>query len=459
VYAPLGLAYIAAALEVDGHSVSIIDLNSKRLSDNDLIPKLAEAQVVGIGGMVTEYNEVVRLANLAKEFTLANIILGGPLVTTHTQKVMESSYADYAVTGEGEETARELVKAIENKAGVIRVKGIAYKTFENLKTVVHINQPREPIADLDTVRFPARHLLDMSRYTTHHFKSFGLKLPYKLKSATMITSRGCMGECQFCYHEVWGRKWRGRSAENIVAEMRTLYTKGFNGFVFNDDTFVVDRKRVLKFCELLKLSGMDVKWYCNARVDLMNKELLEAMAGAGCIGIAYGIESGNQQILDAIKKHIKLEQVEKTAAETKAVGIHITGYFMLGILGDSKETIQQTLDFARKLDLDFYGFSMTSPIQGTPMHTEAMAKGLIPTQELEDWSFKASVNLTTDCTNEDLEKFNDAAFREFTIAKRYGQNYLTNPKLWFDGAKSVAFLAGKRDYKQLINKSLSVIKK
>jgi radical SAM superfamily enzyme YgiQ (UPF0313 family) len=367
---------------------------------------------------------------------------------------MSDSKADYAVIGEGEKTVVELMVAIGNDIRLSNVKGIAYKSDGK----VIINSPRDPILNLDTISYPARRLLDMNRYTTHHFKSFGLKLPYKVKSTTLISSRSCPYACTMCFRDVWGNKWRGRSPENIVGEIKLLNRDGFNGFVFNDDTFVVDCKRAMGFCQQLIDSKLDVKWYCNGRVNLMDKEFLELMARSGCVGVAYGIESGNQAILDSIKKGITLEQIERVVKETKNAGIHVTGYFMLGILGDSKQTIQQTLDFARKLDLDFYGFTMTSPIEGTPMHKEAMDKGLIQYQDLSDWSFHSSVNLTTDCTNEELEQFNKAAFREFTIEKRYGKRYLRNPRLWFDGLRSVSFLTGKRGYSELLQKSWEVIK-
>ncbi len=459
VYPPLGLAYVAAALEDAKHFVRILDMNSRKVSDKELQEQAHKADIVGITGLITEYQEVMRLVSIVKEYSGATIIVGGPLATTHTEKVMMGSFADYAVIGEGEKTVVELVDAIRYKKDVSHIKGIAYKTFEEL----HINPPREPISDLDTISFPARHLLDMSRYTTHHFKSFGLKLPYKVKSTTMITSRSCPYSCTFCFHDVSGKKWRGRSPDNIIQEMKLLHSQyGFNGFVFNDDTFVVDRERAIGFCKKVffddSLRGK-IKWYCNGRVNLMDVDLLGVMAQSGCVGIAYGIESGNQRILDSIKKQITLEQIERVVAVTKAVGIHVTGYFMLGILGDTKETIQQTLDFARKLDLDFNGFTMTSPIQGTPMYEAAIKQGIIPYQELEDYSFHASVNLTKDCTNEELERFNEVAFREFTIEQRYGKNYLQNPRLWLDGLRSVAFLMGKRGYGELVKKSWEVIKK
>jgi len=453
VYLPLGLAYIASALDGDKHSVKILDLNSQRMSDNKLVKELSQTDIIGITGMITEYNEVVRLSEIVKiSNAKAKIVLGGALATTHTDKLLSTSMADVAVIGEGERTIVEIVKATNSSGDFSNIKGIAYKSNGEVK----VNTLREPIKNIDSISYPARHFFDMSHYTTHHFKSFGMKIP-KIKSTTLISSRGCPYFCSFCFHDVWGHKWRGRSPDNIIGEIKILKSQGFNGFVFNDDTFVVDRNRVLEFCGKLKESELNINWYCNGRVNLMSDEMLEAMSESGCKGIAYGIESGNQGILDSVKKRITLEQVERVTELTKKYGIHVTGYFMVGILGDSVKTIQQTIDFARKLNLDFYGFAMTSPIHGTSMYNEAKVKGLIADKELEDWSFNASVNMTTDCDNDRLEKFNKDAFTEFTIEKRYGKHYLLNPLLWLNGFRSLLFLIGKRSYVLLLKKAWGVI--
>lgn len=245
----------------------------------------------------------------------------------------------------------------------------------------------------------------------------------------------------------------------MIDEITQLHNDyGFDGFVFNDDTFVVDKKRVLEFCRLLKESNLNIKWYCNGRVNLMSEELIKAMKESGCIGIAYGIESGNQDILNSIKKAITIEQVENITALTKKYGIHVTGYFMVGILGETKKNIQETFDFARKLNLDFYGFTMTSPVIGTPMYYQAKEQGFKVAKELEDFSFSMSINMTKDVSDKELEQFNKDAFREFTIEKRYGKHYLFNPKLWIDGFKSVLFLLGKRNVGILFQKAWEVIK-
>lgn len=456
VYPPLGISYVAAVLEEQGHEVGILDMNSRKVSDGEMLKRVGDVDMVGITGMVTEYSEVVRLSQVLKEDSRGRtVVLGGPLATTHTEEVLLASGADVAVLGEGEVTVTELVRLLRDGEGADGVKGTAHR----VNGTVRINSPREPIRNLDVLPLPARHLLDMDRYTTHHFKSFGLKVK-DTRSCTLVSSRGCPYKCSYCFKDVWGHKWRARSPRDIVDEIWELYWRyKFKGFVFNDDTFVMNRDRVLEFCRELQESGLqDVSWYCNGRVNLMDEEVLEAMAGSGCRGVAYGIESGNQGILDAIRKKITLEQVERITAATKRAGMQVTGYFMLGILGDSRETIQETLDFAERLGLDFYGFAVTSPILGTPMHDQARELGMVTEKRLEDWSFGVSVNLTQDCSDRELEEFNSYAFRKFTIEKRYGERYLVNPRLWWDGFKSLLFLLRKRDVSVLVRKALSVLK-
>ena len=455
IYTPLGLAYIATALEYANHSVKILDLNSQKMLDSKLEEGLQGADVIGITGMITEYKEVIRLTEIAWEANpMAKMILGGALATTHTGKVLAASLADYAIIGEGEQTIVELVSAFEQGNDYRNIKGIAYKDGE-----VHITPMRESIENLDKISYPARHLLDMNRYAKQHFKDLGIKIP-KTKSTTMITSRGCPFNCTFCSKDVWGYKWRSRSSKDIIGEMTQLNSAyGFNGFVFIDDLFVCDNERVKEFCRELIDGDFNFRWYCNGHVNLMTRELLELMRDAGCKGIAYGIESGNQEILKSIKKRITLERVREVVKWTKEVGISITGYFLLGILGDTKDTIKETIEFARELDLNFYGFSITSPILGTRIYNEAQRRGLVVEDDLEDWSFYASANLTRDCSKEDLERFSADVFRELTIKKRYGKYYFFNPFLWLNGLQSMIALQGKRGYGVLLKKAWKIIKK
>lgn len=459
VYVPLGLAYIAAVLEQAGYNVEIIDLNVQRVNDNDLRRKVINADIIGITGMITEYKEILRLIAIVKKANSgARVVLGGPLATTLPQELLQVSQADFVVIGEGEKTIINLVSVIKDDGNFKDIKGIAYKDSNQIV----ITEPVEPIANLDTIPFPARHLLDMNRYLQNHFASFGLKIKEfgKIKSTNLITSRGCPYNCTFCFKGMWGNKWRGRSPQNIVEEMALLYQKyGINGFFLNDDTFVLDRKRVFELCQLIKERKLNVVWYCNGRLNLMTKELLEAMYNAGCRGIAYGIESGNQQILDSVEKNITLDQVRKIVKWTKEAGLNTTGYFMIGMLGETKATIRETMAFARELELDFYGFSLTTPLVGTELYNSAFAAGLIPRDDssLGEWSLHVNANLTQDCSNGDLAAFANEAFREFYLKKRFGKFYFFNPHFLKEEIRILLSLRNKEQAKELTNKARSVI--
>ena len=320
----------------------------------------------------------------------------------------------------------------------------------------------EPIADLDTISFPARHLVNMNRLSQNHFKNFGLKMKGfgDIKSTNLISSRGCPYSCTFCFKDMWGTKWRARSAKNIIEEMDSLYNQyGINGFVFNDDTFVMDKKRVFELCELIKDKGLDVVWYCNGRANLMQEDMLKAMYDAGCRGIAYGIESGNQQILDSMKKSITLDQVRNAVRWTKEAGIHVSGYFMIGMLDETKETIRETIAFAKELELDFYGFSITTPLLGTELYNTAEERGLIQREKtlFKEWSFEVNTNLTRDCTDDDLVSFKNELFREFHL-KKFGRFYLFSPILLRGMAKVFLSLRSRKEAAEVFGKIKGIMR-
>lgn len=458
VLIPLGLAYIAAVLENEGNDVRIIDMNAEKVNDRHLQRRVSDADIVGITGMITEYQGILRITNVIKESNEAiKVVLGGSLATTLPQELLQTSKADFVVMGEGERTVVNLVSAIKRGDNFADIKGIGYKDGNR----IFIADRPEPIANLDSIPFPARHLLDMERYVQNQFHNFSSHLPGfgKIKSTNLITSRGCPYSCTFCFRDMWGYRWRGRSPENIVAEMEMVRAKyGINGFFFNDDTFVLDRNRVSEFCNLLKKRNLNAAWFCNGRVNLMTKELLEAMYEAGCREIAYGMESGNQQMLDSLKKNITLDQVRDVVNWTKDAGISANGYFMIGLPGETKESIHQTIAFAEELDLDFYGFSLLTALPGTELYQSATEKGQIQADitSLKDWGFNINTNLTEDCSNEDLIALQNEIFRKFAL-KNFGKYYMFNPAFLKRAAKVVLSLQNRNEAKDLARKARGII--
>jgi len=182
------------------------------------------------------------------------------------------------------------------------------------------------------------------------------------------------------------------------------------------------------------------------------------MYDAGCRGIAYGIESGNQQILDSMKKNITTDQVRRVVKWTKEAGINTTGYFMIGMLGETKATIRETMTLARELDLDFYGFSLTTPFAGTELYNSAIKAGFMPRGKtpLKDWSLYVNANLTQDCSDADLAAFENKAFREFYLKKRFGRYYFLNPNFLKEQTRLLLSLRNMEQAKALANKAKGV---
>jgi radical SAM superfamily enzyme YgiQ (UPF0313 family) len=367
--------------------------------------------------------------------------------------------ADFIVIGEGERTISSLIKCISNGSKVMDIRGIAYR--DNSQIIV--TEPAELIADLDVLPFPARHLLDMKYYIQDHFKNFGIKIEgyNNIKSTNLISSRGCPYNCAFCFKDMWGHKWRGRSAKNLADEMEHLNrVYGINGFFINDDTFVFDRARIFELAAILNERKLNIIWYCNGRINLMDEDLLGVMYDAGCRCICYGIESGNQRIMDSLNKCIKIEDIINVVKLTKNAGIKITGYFMIGMPNETNETIQDTIRLAKELDLDYYGFSITTPLPGTRIYLDAVKKGLISggIQSLKEWDFDVNINLTDNCTDEYITNCKYYIFKEFTLKKKYGKYFFLNPLFIYQIGLLTLKLNNYTEFKKIIFHGINIAK-
>ncbi len=280
------------------------------------------------------------------------------------EEVAADAGVDFVVYGEGEETLLELVAALEKGGGgFFHIQGLAYARDGNV-----VRTPERPlIRDLDALPFPARHLLELDRYS--------LAAPDGEPMLTVLSSRGCPYNCSYCFKGIVGRTYRQRSPESIVAELKHLKsTYGVRNFYFIDDLFTLSTKRLVTISQMIVDEGLDIRWQCLGRVDRVTPESLEAMARGGCREIHYGIESGNPEVLAATGKRISLEQVRQAVAWTAQSGIRSKGYFMLGLPGDTEETMEQTIRFACELDLDEAMFSITTPFPGTRLWDELVKK-------------------------------------------------------------------------------------
>jgi len=365
-YPPLGLAYLAAVLEQAGHEVRIYDFGLT--PDTSLEDDVGEIcvfspQLVGITSMTSSYYSAEETVALIKERIGCPVVIGGPHATVMPERVLANPHIDFLVYGEGEETAVELAHALESNLPLGGIHGLYYK--EN--GYIIRNEPRPLIPDLDALPFPARHLLDLTRYP--------LCTPNGEPMISILSSRGCPYNCSFCFKGIVGRTYRQRSPDNIVAELRSLITTyGIRNFYFIDDLFTINTRRLRTLMQRFLDERLDIHWQCLARVDRVTPDVLKLMHQAGCRQIHYGIESGNEKILAATAKHISLDQVRQAVTWTHEAGIRSKGYFMLGLPGDTEKTMRQTIDFAADLPLDDAMFSITTPFPGTRLWEELVKK-------------------------------------------------------------------------------------
>ena len=417
---PLGLEMVAAVLEKKGYLVKILDLPALRLSENSLPTVISQEKpdIVGITAMTPTINSAVNVAKKVKESNSnVTVVLGGAHATIRPEETLQNApEIDIVVRGEGEQTTLELVKVLENDASSInQVLGITYREWTGIRS----NPSRQPLSDLDALPFPAFHLLPVGKYRLH--PPFGRRSPVM----PIITSRGCPYRCIFCSKSVFGKKYRSNSPAYIVDEIRLLNEKfGVKEIKFYDDVFTLDRKRVIDICRQLKEQGIDIPWTCETRVNLVDRELLRVMKDAGCYMIAYGVESGNQVILNNLKKDITLEQAIKAFELTDEAGIETVAYFMIGSPDETPQTIEETMDFAKKLDPDFVQFSMTTPYPGTELFRLAFEEGYVS----EKWDEYVYADLksvdnpafeTEILSREELGEWNKKAYTSFYLRWSY----------------------------------------
>ncbi len=358
---PLGLGLIAAVLEKEKYQVTLLDANALRLQPMDIAPYVADADVVGLTAVTPTINAAISTARYLKQANHdLTIILGGAHATLLPDETLGSApEIDVVVRGEGEQAIIELLRAFECHQPLDNIAGISYR--RNGK--VHSTPPSSTSVDLDSLPFLAYHLLPRQRYRPH--PPHGRASPF----AAMVTSRGCPYRCSYCSKPIFGNKFRGQSPERIVDEIAYYKERfGVKEIAFYDDVFTLDKKRAHAIADNIIKRGLKICWTCETRVNLVDEELLRHLKQAGCYAIAYGIESGSPEILDTLDKGITLEQVEEAVRLTQQVGLQTIGYFMLGSPGESLESITKTIQFTKKLKLDFAQFAITTPYPGTELY-------------------------------------------------------------------------------------------
>lgn len=387
---PLGIAYIGAISLRRGDQVRLIDQN---VDDTPLASVATWPDIVGITANTSQVKGAWRAAqSLRQAGCTATIVLGGVHPTVLPEESLTAAPVDVVVRGEGEETWAELCQALaagQETAATIAgaasahgrgsrptisnrlsgILGISYRDQDG--RIIH-NPDRPPIHNLDDLPWPAYNLFKLDRYTSLQPT---LDHPGRgVRSFSIMTSRGCPYRCHYCSQSVFKYRWRARSVENVVAEWHHLvHDLGATEIGVLDDSFNIDRKRVLALCDALIAAKLNhVPWIMinGIRANLADEEVLRRMKAAGCKRTAFGVESGNQAILNGIDKKLTLEQVRAAFKAARKVGLETIGFFMIGLPGDTEETIEQTIRLACELDPVVANFSMTTPFPGTVLYDQ-----------------------------------------------------------------------------------------
>lgn len=378
---PIGLGYIASVLEKGGYSVKIIDMAVSGMKHMDLgrEVKMIKPKIVGISFMTNQYEEAVNVSAVVKRVNKhIPVIVGGPHVSASPHEILALKTVDIAVMGEGESSVLEVVdNYLKGKGDKLEtIKGIAYKAEEK----IYVNERREFIQNLDSLPFPAWHLLPLDRYSV---PATGGSVAERV--FTVISSRGCPNCCIFCdSHAVFGRKFRGRSAKNIFDELVYLEQNfGATQFDFVDDIITIDKNRVFELCALILKYSCKFKWMCNVRVNTVDLEMLEFMKRAGCVRIEFGVESGDTEVLRKLKKGITIEQIETAHGLAREAGLSIGSFVMVGNVGEDFDSVMKTQKLLHRIETDDVYISIATPFPGTELYEMAQNNGLV---QVDDWS-------------------------------------------------------------------------
>ena len=347
-YPLIGLAYLAAVLEKDGHQVIVIDCPPQHLTYKHIDQEIGRFQpdIVGITSVTATFTSALKVAQNTKQTCpQATVVLGGPHVTIADDKfLLQHPEVDVVVKGEGEQTIVELSRFLSGQGILNDISGIA---FRNNGQVVR-TASRPCIQNLDELPYPAYHYFPLIKYRI--FKKIGVP---------MLTSRGCSSGCSFCLvPQIAGNNFRARTSASVVNEFEYLKNRYQVDFVtFNDEIFTYDKKRVLDICSGIKKRRIKVPWDCQTRVDLVSKDLLQTMKEANCQLVNFGVESGSQTILDAMKKGVTVQQNEAAIRMTKEAGLSVTVSLVLGYPGETTKQSSKLLILSKELSLTTSIFS------------------------------------------------------------------------------------------------------
>jgi len=437
---PYGLLSIASVLEQHGHSVKVLDADSRvglTLNDLEKIIKYFEPNIIGMTVYSIGRDKAVETARFIKSLTEALLIAGGPHVTLLPEDLAQYDCFDILAIGEGDYAMVDIAQYYSNDFDLNQINGIIYKDNGQL-----VKTPsRDYIKNLDSLPYPAFHLLD----NLHSYKP--MPLLYKRSPGVVIISgRGCPYNCIFC-NSLWGKKVRFNSATYILDLMKKMIKEfDIKEIMFYEDTFCLNKERIYELCDLILKEKLDVTWSCSANIRGLDKPLLSKMKEAGCWLISIGIESGSDKILKFIKKPSTTMEVRNVCTWADEVGLKVRGFFMLGHPIDTKGTIRQTINFAKSLPLFTINFCILQLVPGSKVREIAHNYGEV-NYDLSLGTGHPGDTLSfvpRGLTSEYLKKMQRRGYTEFFLRPAQVWRLLRSIDLWEDIKKyfilTIAFI-------------------
>jgi len=407
---PLGLMYLSAvARQKGGHRIRLVDMRVEEGSlEQCLDRERFSPDLIGISALSDEASLLAEAATTLKaHFNGTPIVVGGPHATAYPDEVLALATVDFIVQGEGEETFSRLLDALDSRA-FGSIPGLGFK----LDGRPVINEQAPPVARLDELPYPDWASVPVDRYATRQ----SMCPLERRRFMSLFTSRGCPYRCIYC-HGIFGKRWRARSPENVVAEMKALVERhGIREFEIVDDAFNLDRQRVLAICELIGRERLDVglAFPNGLRTDVLDEEVIRALRRAGTRFFGVAVETASPRLQKLIKKNLDLAAVGRAVALANSLGILTTGFFMLGFPTETREEMMATIRLATRMKLHFAFFFIVTPFRGTELaeiydtRRVSDSEGYCSSVDFLHTSFSLS---TLDGT--ELKKMQQKAFRRF----------------------------------------------
>jgi radical SAM superfamily enzyme YgiQ (UPF0313 family) len=401
------LTYIASQLEKQDHTIEILDLGCEKEPKKTVHQSLLTCDAVILNVHTDNYNQSADIARfIRKKNPDIPIIISGHYCTYQPERALfDIPSATISIEGEEEHIINDVINAIDNKAALSKIPGVRYKSNDEIK----IGKTPQLIQDLDAIDFPNRRLIEKYNYGKINGINF-----CRPKFTTMMTSRGCPNRCKFCITNVIHKTFRQRSAENVINELQEIQERN-NSVLILDDNFLADIKRAHTIMDRIIQIGFDLDLYiAGARVDNADKDLYKKMKKAGVKMIFYGIESGNQDVLEYYNKKVTLNQIRNTIHLAKKMNFIIIGSFIIGAPIETKKHFLQTMKFSRSLPIDFAFFHPLLYQYGTELWNQAVKSGnIIENGEL--CYFTDLKNNLGNFTKEEINNYCLQAFKKFYL--------------------------------------------